>query len=231
MANTTHFSIPKANRNSGFLTSDWNATLDAIDEAIWSSLVFHRVLTSSDDMNNLLSEGTGIFYVGNNAPANFPAGYTWSCVIQIKLTNTFAQQYIIKPVANAVIVREYSGSPAVFGTWKQLGGYTAITRVNYGSNGSYFEYWKSGEVGCIKMYYKVEDGTLNAWTTKEIGTVPAGFRPAQPIVQRGCVDRASDDGIIFSVSDTGKVNIHSRFNAFNTAGDVLQGTITYPIRY
>lgn len=230
MANTSHFLIPKLNRNSGISADDLNAALDAIDSAIWSSLVYHRVLTSSDDMNSIISEGTGIFYIGNALPLNAPAGFTWSIVIQIKIQNTFVHQYIYKPVAKAMMIREYSGSPTVFGDWNMIGGYTEITRVNYGSN-SYFEYWKSGQTGCIKMFYKVDDGSINSWTVKEVGTVPAGFRPAQVIMTRGCVDRASDEGACFSVDSNGSVKVQTRFNSFDSSGDVLQGILTYPIRY
>lgn len=225
---TEHYAIPEANRNSSFKTSDWNAALQKIDAEMWKLFQFRGDLGSSNNMNDLV--GSGFWRIGGTLPLNAPPDFTWSFVLQVEY-GTLTHQYAFKAATKAMLIREYSGSPSVWSTWKPIAGYTDITRVTYDSNGSYFEYWRSGQTACIKMFYKVESGTINAWSVKEIGIVPNDFRPSQVIMTRGCVDRATDDGTCFSVDSNGSVKIQTRFNSFDSAGDVLQGVLTYPIRY
>ena len=225
---TQHYGIPEANRNSGFLTSDWNAALQKIDTEMWKLFQSRGNLTGSDNLNNL--SGCGFWRIDGTAPLNAPdSGWVWCFVIQFEY-GSVTVQYIIKPSANGLMIREYTGNPQVWSTWRFIGGYTGITRINYGSN-SYIEYWKSGQTGVVKMYYNVADGSIASWNTKTIATLPEGFRPAQSILMRGIVDRIADDGTCFVIESSGAVKISTRSNAFNTSGDVLQGTLTYPIRY
>ena len=226
---TDHYSIPELNRNNGISADSINAAYQKIDSEMWKLFQFRGNLTSSHDLNNL--SGDGFWRIEGTAPLHSPSNATWSFVWQVAY-GTLAHQYFFKPAANALMVREYSGNPQVWSEWRSIGGYEAITRVTFdATNNSYFEYWRSGQTACLKMFYKVESGTINSWTVKEVGTVPAGFRPAQVIMTRGCVDRASDDGTCFSVDSNGSVKVQTRFNSFDTADDVLQGILTYPIRY
>lgn len=225
---TQHYGIPEANRSSAFKTSDWNAALQKIDAEMWKLFQARGNLTGSDNLNNL--SGCGFWRIDGTAPLNAPnSGWTWCFVIQF-VYGLVTTQYIIKPSANGLVIREYTGNPQVWSSWRFIGGYTGITRINYGSN-SYIEYWKSGQTGVVKMYYNVADGSIAAWSTKTIATLPEGFRPAQSILMRGIVDRMADDGTCFVIESSGAVKISTRSNAFNTSGDVLQGTLTYPIRY
>ena len=229
MATTEHYGITKINGTEDISPVPVNNAFDKIDSAIWNALTLHRLLTASDNLDTLTSEGTGFFVIGGDAPLNCPDGYLWSFLFQV-VRNQFCNQCIIKPVSGSMIIREYSGSPSVWSTWKMVGGYTGITRINYGSN-SYVDYWKSGQTGCLKISYAVSDGSINAWSTKQIATLPEGFRPATSILMRGIVDRPADEGTAFVIESSGAVKISTRTNAFNTSGDVLQGTLTFPIRY
>lgn len=229
MASTTsHYGFSKPAASEAYSVGVQNENMDKADAAIWNTLTFHRVFTSSDDLNSLNSEGTGIFTIGNDLPQNAPAGYTWSMLIQIKRSDIFLHQYIIKPEAGAILVREYSGSPQVWSTWKYITGYVARTRINCGAN-SYVEYWKNGNIAQVYVKYAVSDGAISAWSSKQIATIPAGFRPLQEIDVVGVLDRAGDEGTYAAVNSSGVVAIQTRYNAFGSSGGVIQANIVYPI--
>ena len=228
MATTEHYGITEINGTADISNIPINQAFEKIDSEMWKLFQFRGNLTGSDSLNNL--SGSGFWRIDGTAPLNAPdSSWTWCFVIQF-VYGTVTVQYIIKPSANGFVMREYTGNPQVWSTWRFVGGYTGITRINYGNN-SYVEYWKSGQTGCLKMYYNVADGSINAWSTKDIATLPEGFRPATSILMRGIVDRMADDGTCFLIDSNGVVRISTRTNPFNTTGDVLQGTLTFPIRY
>lgn len=222
---TEHYSIPEANRNSGFLTSDWNAALQKIDAEMWKLFQFRGNLTSSGDANNLL--GDGYWRIEGSVPTNVPSGYTWCFLFQI-VVGSVTNQYIIKPSSMGFLMREYTGSPQVWSSWRVASGIVGKTRIDYGSS-SYVEYWKNGNIGCVYINYKESDGEIAAWTSKTIATIPAGFRPLQETAVRAILDRAGDEGTVAAVNSAGACIIQTRHTPFNTDGDVLQGYITYPI--
>ena len=224
---TEHYAIPEANRNIGFKTSDWNAALQKIDTEMWRLPQFRGNLTSSGDANN--RSGDGYWRIEGSVPTNVPSGWTWCFLFQF-VVGTVTQQYIIKPTGAFVMMREYTGSPQVWSSWLYVSGYTSPVQIDYG-NDSYVRYWKSGQTATIKVVYKVSDGTVSAWSSKVIATLPAGFRPVESITNIAAVDRAVDAGTCVSVDSSGSVKISTRYNAFNESGDVLKCTFTYPIRY
>lgn len=231
MATTTsHYGLTKPAASEAYDVAVQNNNMEKIDTEMWKLFQFRGNLGGSDNLNNL--SGDGLWRIEGTAPLNAPnSGWVWCFVAQF-VVGSVTQQYIIKPSANGLLIREYTGNPQVWSTWRTVGGYTAPVRVNYTANSnSYIEYWKSGQTGCLKIMYYVSDGTLAAWSTKEIAIIPEGFRPAQVVMMRGCVDRSADDGTCFSVDSNGSVKIQTRFNSFDTSGDVLQGTLTFPIRY
>lgn len=225
---TSHYNLKKPAGTEDINVNDINGNADLTDSAIWATLTYHRTLEASDNMDLLASEGTGIFTIGNYLPQNAPSGYTWSMVIQIKRSDIFVHQYIIKAETGSVLVREYSGSPSVWGSWKYLSGYVARTRINYGSN-SYVEYWKNGNIAQVYVKYAVSDGTISAWSSKQIATIPEGFRPLQETDVMGVVDRAGDEGAYAAVNSSGVVAIQTRYNAFSSSGGVIQANVVYPI--
>lgn len=190
-------------------------------------LRFIKNLGSSDDVNNL--SGTGFWRTESTVPAHFMSGWTWCFLFQFVI-GSVTLQYAFKPTSGSFMMREYTGNPQVWSDWIVVTGYSSPVRITYGSN-SYIEYWRNGIIGCVKMFINTSDVSLTSWSTKEVAIIPTGFRPAQVIMQRGCVDRATDEGTCFSVDSNGSVKVQTRFNPFNTSSDVLQGTITYPIRY
>ena len=228
MATTEHYGITEINGVEDISNIPINQAFEKIDSEMWKLFQFRGNLTGSDSLNNL--SGSGFWRIDGTAPLNSPdSGWVWCIVVQF-VYGSVTVQYIIKPSANGFLMREYTGNPQVWSTWRFVGGYTGITRINYGSY-SYIEYWKSGQTGVVKMYYNVADGSIASWSTKQIATLPEGFRPAQSLLMRGIVDRMADDGTCFVVESSGAVKISTRTNPFNTSGDVLQGTLTYPIRY
>lgn len=225
---TSHYNLEKPDGNDDISVLAINGNFDKIDAAIWNTLTFRRTFTASDNLNAINNEGTGIYAIGNELPQNAPSGYTWSMVIQIKRTDIFIHQYIIKAEAGAILMREYSGSPQSWGNWKLVTGKTSKARINYGSN-SYVEYWKNGNICQVYINYKVSDGTLEAWSSKTIATLPEGFRPYQETNVRAVLDRSNDDGTAAAVNSTGACVIQTRYNAFDATGDVIQANIVYPV--
>lgn len=224
---TSHYGFTKPATSEAYNVGVQNENMDKADAAIWGlPATYKRTLTENDVIDSL---SDGIYYLTNSLPSGIPAEAQWCFLYQVS-NSAIIHQYIIRPAGGNVYVREHSGSPSVWTGWHCICGHSAVTRINYGSN-SYVEYWRNGQVGCLKIMYYVSDGSISAWSTKEIATIPNGFRPAQSIMMRGIVDRAGDEGVAFSVDSNGSVKIQTRHNSFGTSGGALQGTLTYPIRY
>ena len=224
---TTHYNLEKPDGNDDINVLALNSDFDKIDAAIWGlSGTYKRTLTANDNIDSI---DDGIYYLTNTLPFGIPSNAQWCFVRQIS-NSAIKHQYIIRPAGGIFYVREHSGSPTVWTDWHCICGHSAITRINYGPN-SYVEYWRNGQIGCLKIMYYVTDGSISAWSTKEIATIPNGFRPAQSIMMRGVCDRAGDEGAAFSVDSNGSVKIQTRYNAFSASGGALQGTLTFPIRY
>lgn len=228
MATTEHYGITEINGVEDISNIPINQAFEKIDNEMWKLFQFRGDLGSADSLNNL--SGSGFWRIGGSAPLNSPPNPTWAFVLQV-VYGTLTNQYFFKPEAQAVMMRSYSGSPQVWSSWVYVGGYTAPVQIDYGSNGSYVRYWKSGQTATIKVLYRVSDGTVSAWSSKEIAVIPAGFRPVESITNIAAVDRAGDDGTCVSVDSSGSVKISTRYNSFSESGDILQCTFTYPCRY
>ena len=159
---TPRYNLKKPAGSENMLISDINGNMDKIEEAIWGGFQIRGDLTSANDLNNLT--GDGVWRIGSTVPGHAPTDtFNWAMVVQV-VYGSVTQQWAFKPTAKAMYIREYTGSPQVWGAWEMVAGYTGITRISYGSS-SYVEYWRSGQTDCIKMFYNVTDGTVAAWTT------------------------------------------------------------------
>ena len=224
---TSHYGLTKPAASEAYNVGVQNDNMEQIDAEMWKLFQFRGDLGSADNLNDL--SGSGFWRIGGSAPLNAPPNSTWAFVLQV-VYGTLTHQYFFKPEAKAVMIRAYSGSPQVWSSWEYVGGYTAPVQIDYG-NDSYVRYWKSGQTATIKVVYKVSDGTVSSWSSKEIAVLPAGFRPVESITNIAAVDRSADAGTCVNVDSSGSVKISTRYNAFNESGDVLQCTFTYPIRY
>ena len=75
-------------------------------------------LDNNTDLNNVTEKG--IYSTGNRTLTNAPvSNYDWAFLIVLNQNNV-TQQYFIKPVAGAICVREYTGSPAKWSEWKKM---------------------------------------------------------------------------------------------------------------
>lgn len=222
---TQHYGIPEANRSSAFKTSDWNAALQKIDAEMWRLFQFRGNLTSANNANSL--SGDGYWRIEGSVPTNVPSGYTWCFLFQI-VVGSITNQYIIKPSSMGFLMREYTGSPQVWSSWRIATGIVGKTRINYGSN-SYVEYWKNGNIAQVFVKYAVSDGAISSWSSKQIATIPVGFRPLQEIDVAGVLDRAGDAGTYAAVNSSGVVVVQTRFNAFSSDGGVIQANLVYPV--
>lgn len=230
---TSKYQLLKPDRqDSVSVVNAINNNMDLIDSALWDSLTQHGLLTASHDLNSLDNGRNGIWNIGNDIPLNAPnetgwPAVAWSFLIQIK-HGSFIHQYIIRSVNMTVYMREYSGNPVAWGAWRLVSGKVSKTKINYGA-GSYVEYWKNGNIGCLYAYYKATDGTLAAWSAKTIATLPAGFRPLQSTIAQGSLDREDGDGTFVGIDSNGSVQVCTRYNAFNNPDNIIRVNITYPI--
>lgn len=222
---TSHYGIPELNRNSGISAVSINSAYQKIDAEMWKLFQSRGNLTSSGDANNL--SGDGYWRIEGSVPTNVPSGYTWCFLFQI-VVGSVTNQYIIRPASMSFLMREYTGSPQVWSDWRIATGIVGKTRINYGSD-SYVEYWKNGNVAQVFVKYDVSDGAIAAWSSKQIATIPAGFRPLQEIDVAGVLDRAGDAGTYAAVNSSGVVAVQTRFNAFSSSGGVIQAHLVYPV--
>ena len=84
------------------------------------SPLFYRG-TIKGDMNSYNTRShNGYYYIAITTPPNAPASSGWSIVLVLFAYNDFGIQAIIKPSNNTFLLRERSGSPAKWSTWKNL---------------------------------------------------------------------------------------------------------------
>lgn len=129
--NTSHYNLTKPAGSENYDVSVQNGNMDKIDAAMWKLLQIRRTLTANDNLDSITENGTamtGIYYIAANTPSNVPvSGLTWCIMFQIVINETnMIHQYVLKPVAGKIWVREFSGNPSVWTRWKEYAG-TAVT--------------------------------------------------------------------------------------------------------
>ena len=178
-------------------------------------------LGPGDDCNNLTK---GMYYITYNV-ANSPDN--WG-ILEVVTINSDIYQFMFK--RQGLYYRDYSGSPLSWSDWYKIRGTTQTERtlqtISLGTN-SYLWYYKVGSTVTVNVQYDVVNGTISAWSSKVIGTLPAGFRPNVYVRAYGVMDRTGDVGGYIGVRDNGEVFIGTRYNAFSATGGVIQATITF----
>lgn len=94
---------------------------DLIQEKINNSLnmaLIGRGKVSVNDLNDLTQ--AGIYWIGADVPKNSCNDADWSQLIVIN--NSFLQQIIINPVDSFISIRQKSGSPAAWSSWRRFDG-------------------------------------------------------------------------------------------------------------
>lgn len=94
---------------------------DLIQEKINNSLnvaLIGRGKVPVNDLNDLTQ--TGIYWIGADVPKNSCNDADWSQLIVIN--NSFLQQIIIKPFSSFISIREKTGSPAMWFSWRRFDG-------------------------------------------------------------------------------------------------------------
>lgn len=108
-----------------------------------------------------------------------------------------------------------------------VGSETAIT---YGS-GSAVYYSKIGNMIHVEAFYSVSDGSIAAWGTKKIATLPTGYRPRRTIRSRAVTDRTTSTDAFIGIQSDGAVVIAARYGTINDVNDHVQASFVYPAVY
>lgn len=101
-------------------------------------------------------------------------------------------------------------------------------QINYGSS-SYVAYCKSGNTVYVSVRYTPSDGSINAWSSVTIATLPAGYRPKFECRVLAATDRAASIGAIIAIGIDGSVVVGARYNAINDNSDVVASTMAYVV--
>jgi len=133
--NTSHYNLVKPAANENYDVSVLNGNMEKIDTAIWNLPgTYKRSLQNTDDLNNIAD---GVYYITNVLPSNSPGSdVQYSLLMQVS-SSIIKHQYIIKPVSGGIWVREYSGNPAAWQSWKKTPSVERIsTTVTTGATGN-----------------------------------------------------------------------------------------------
>lgn len=103
----------------------------------------------------------------------------------------------------------------------------ATVKTTLGSS-SYVTYCRAGNVVTLDVLYSVSElGTISAWGSKTIATLPEGYRPKTNVNVLMGTDRSTSFGATFSVMTNGNVIVAARFNTISDTGDRLRGYVSF----
>ena len=111
-ANTNDFETYVRTCTDGTTWSNWTQIVTTNDE-----LLIIRGTIPSTNLNDI--QKTGIYYISDQTLSNAP-DFNYSYSILIVIQTSVTHQYLIKPVSSAFYMREYSGYPAEWGSWKSV---------------------------------------------------------------------------------------------------------------
>ena len=119
---TSHYNLTKPANGENYSLDIWNSNMDKIDAGIWAGLRYRGTLSSSNDLNNITTDG--LYYIQSTAPANSPSGQTviWSIFVQFSPSSSMVHQFIIRPASGKIFMRERSGVGAVWLEWMVISG-------------------------------------------------------------------------------------------------------------
>ena len=104
-----------------------------------------------------------------------------------------------------------------------------LVKTTLGSS-SYVTYCRAGNVVTLDVLYSVSElGTISAWGSKTIATLPVGYRPKINVSVLMETDRASSAGSQLSVGQNGNVTVASRFNSISESSDILRGCLSFVV--
>lgn len=178
--NTSHYNLVKPAGSESYDVGVQNTNMELIDAAMWAMpSTYKGIIGSSDDANSLASDG--IYYISDSVPLNVPPGMVWCFLYQVS-NGAIKHQYIFRPVSGGIAIREKSGSPTAWQTWRITEFRIYSTNPTKVTNSK----WTSGTVTIRKRNgigeIKFDGMVLSAISAREtIATVPEGYRPSTEV--------------------------------------------------
>lgn len=104
----------------------------------------------------------------------------------------------------------------------------APVKITLGSV-SYVEYCRAGNVVTVDaLYFVSELGTISAWGSKTIATLPEGYRPKMNTNILMATDRSTSSGTAtLYVAANGDVVVAARFNSISDTSDRLRAYLLF----
>ena len=104
--------------NTPLSASNLNKIENELEKLDLDSILLKRIIENNADLNNITD--SGIYATGDRTLTNVPTNdYTWGYLIVINQTNG-VHQYFVKPVVGLIYIREKSGNPARWYSWKKV---------------------------------------------------------------------------------------------------------------
>lgn len=95
-------------------------------------------------------------------------------------------------------------------------------------SGTTVNYAKIGHIVNVVIKYTVSTtGTIAAWGSKLLGTMPDGYRPNLYFQARMVTDRATSTGATTQVGTDGKIYIAAKYSAISDTSDILNISFCY----
>lgn len=174
--NTSHYNLVKPAGSEAYDVGVQNTNMELIDAAMWAMpSTYKGIIGSNDDANSLASDG--IYYMGGDLPLNVPSGMVYCFLYQVS-NGAIKHQYIFRPVSGGIAIREKSGSPTAWQTWRKTEFRNYSTNPTKVTNSK----WTNGTISIRKRngwaFLKIDGAVLSAIPAREtIATVPEGYRP------------------------------------------------------
>lgn len=173
---TSHYNLVKPAGSEAYDVGVQNDNMDLIDAAMWAMpSTYKGIIGSSDDADSLPSDG--IYYISDSLPLNVPSGMVWCFLYQVS-NGAIKHQYIFRPVSGSIAIREKSGSPTAWQTWRKTEFRIYSINPTKVSNSK----WTSGTITIRKKngwaFLKIDGAVFSAIPAREtIATIPTEYRP------------------------------------------------------
>ena len=95
-------------------------------------------------------------------------------------------------------------------------------------SGTTINYAKIGHIVNVAIRYTVSTtGTIAAWGSKFLGTMPDGYKPNIFFQTRMVTDRATSTGATAQVGTDGKIYIAAKYSTISDTSDILNISFCY----
>jgi hypothetical protein len=176
----------------------WQNGVTPINEDNMNEVLMFKGNVPNTDFNQITEPG--YYYTGSTTMTNGPANYLYHYVEVIRKTGSVILQKVFVPSINTLYIREYSGNPVVWGSWKtfisdDLQTYSGTVTSSYFDISNYTRIQRCGRVVSFYLDMTCTTAVTSSWD-KNWMIFPEGFRPLSYTLLTIATGNQSSSGLL-----------------------------------